>query len=138
MFILKSTVVKNIFSFIATIFILVAVFGISQVGMDIGGTMTRCPFSGHSMSICSMNPLEHLEEWQSMFTTLPSKDILSIILSILLTLLALLGLKYFNKLSLENFSRLELGINRFYSRNISVSDYLQEAFSQGILNPKLF
>ncbi len=137
MFLLKSTPVKNIFSFIAMIFILIGIFGITEVG-DMDGTIIICPFSGHSMSICKMNPLEHIEEWQSMFTTLPSKGTLSVILSILLTLLALLGLKYFKKLSLENFSRPETWMESFYSRTVPVFNHLQEAFSQGILNPKLF
>ena len=138
MFSYRSNMIRNTFSFMTTIFIMVMVFGLPQIGMDTGGTTMRCPFSGHSMSICSMNPLEHIEEWQSMFTALPSKDILLLILSIFLTILALLGLKYFKEISLSNLLRLETGADSFYLRTVPIPNSLQEAFSQGILNPKLF
>lgn len=114
-------------------------FGISQISMDMN-TMdgkANCPFGGHSMSICKMNPMEHIQEWQSMFTTLPAKDALSI-LSALLSLLALLALRFLNTPSLFRKPRLEQYLNLFYLNRVPIFDPLQEAFSRGILNPKLF
>ncbi len=115
-------------------------FGLSKfgMGMDMDGTMVNCPFGGHSMSICKMNPMEHIQEWQSMFTTLPAKDALSSLLTILLALLALLGLSFFKKFSLHDQPWPEVYINPFYLRRSQIFNPLKEAFSNGILNPKIF
>lgn len=115
------------------------IFGISQLSMDVS-TMdgkTNCPFGGHSMVICQMNPLEHIQEWQSMFTMLPAKDALSI-LSVLLSLLALLALRFLNTPSLFKKPQLEQYVNPFYLNRVPIFNPLKEAFSRGILNPKLF
>src|SRR3989338_2200471 len=112
--------------------------GFGMMGMDMNSPMVNCPFGGHSMSICKMNPMEHIQEWQSMFTTLPAKDALSSLLSILLALLALLGVRFFRKFSIHDKPRLETHTNTFYLRNTFVFDPLKEAFSSGILNPKIF
>ena len=114
-------------------------FGISQISMDMK-TMdgkANCPFGGHSMAICQMNPMEHIQEWQSMFTMLPAKDALSI-LSVLLSLLTLLALRFLNTPSLFKKPRLEQYVNPFYFNRVPIFNPLQEAFSRGILNPKLF
>jgi len=115
-------------------------FGFCGFGanMDMNGTMVNCPFAGHSMSICKMNPMEHIQEWQSMFTTLPAKDALSSLLTILLALLALLGLSFFKKFSLHDQPWPEVYINPFYLRRSQIFNPLKEAFSNGILNPKIF
>jgi hypothetical protein len=114
------------------------IFGSFQIGMDM--TMdgkAYCPFGGHSMVICQMNPLEHIQEWQSMFTTLPAKDMISIF-SAFLSLLALLALRFLNTPFLFKKSRLEKYANIFYLNRAPIFNPLQEAFSRGILNPKLF
>ena len=112
--------------------------GFGMMGMDMNSPMVNCPFGGHSMSICKMNPMEHIQEWQSMFTTLPAKDALSSLLSILLALLALFGLRFFKKFSLHDQPWPEVYISPFYLRKRQIFDPLKEAFSSGILNPKIF
>ena len=112
--------------------------GFGMMGMDMNSPMVNCPFGGHSMSICKMNPMEHIQEWQSTFTTLPAKDALSSLLSILLALLALLGLRFFRKFSLHDQPWPEVYISPFYLRKRQIFDPLKEAFSSGILNPKIF
>lgn len=114
-------------------------FGLSQMSMNMS-TMdgkANCPFGGHSMAICQMNPMEHIQEWQSMFTALPAKDGLTI-LSALLSLLALLALRFLNTPSLFKKPRLEQYVNPFYLNRAPIFNPLQEAFSRGILNPKIF
>ena len=115
-------------------------FGFCGFGtnMDMNGAMVNCPFAGHSMSICKMNPMEHIQEWQSMFTILPAKDTLSSLLSVLLALLVLLGLRFFKKFSLYDQPWPEVYINPFYLRRSHIFNSLKEAFSNGILNPKIF
>ncbi len=121
----------------AIIAIYVSFFGLYQLGMDMNGEIVNCPFSNHSMSICKMNPLEHIEEWRSMFTTLPAKDALPL-LSLLLGMLSLVGLKFFGKFSLYDPSQQEGQESLFYLRNFYIPHPLKESFSRGILNPKTF
>ncbi|MFZ2556053.1 MAG: hypothetical protein WAX57_04395, partial [Minisyncoccia bacterium] len=62
--------IKNIIKFpIVLAVFTVLIFGISffGMGMDTMSPTANCPFGGHSMSICKMNPMEHIQEWQSMF-----------------------------------------------------------------------
>lgn len=117
--------------------LLFLILGVSQfgMGMEMNGKMVNCPFTSHSMSICKMNPLEHIEEWQSMFTTLPAKDIISII-SLLLVVIALTTLSFWGRFSIPDIRYLH---SRLFSKNkFHIPNPLEEAFSQGILNPKLF
>lgn len=116
-------------------FLWMALFGLSQMSADMNGGMMNCPFSDHSMSICKMNPLEHIEEWQSMFTTLPAKDIISII-SLLLVVIALTTLSFWGRFSIPDIRYLHTRL--FSKKKFHIPNPLEEAFSQGILNPKLF
>ncbi len=130
---------KIIVMVVSLITLYVIFFGFFQfdMGMDKNGKMVNCPFSNHSMSICKMNPLEHLQEWQSMFTTLPARDVLPL-LSALIVLLALLGLKFLGKSFLYNQPQSEILAGLLYSRSIFIPHPLKIAFSRGILNPKTF
>ena len=115
-------------------------FGLSQFGMatDVNGNVVKCPFAGHSMSICIMNPTEHIEEWQSMFTTLPAQQDAVLALFALIVLVAFGTLGFWNKFSIHNELLL---LSRLRSRlrdSFQIFDPLQEAFSSGILNPKIF
>ncbi len=129
---------------IAKLFILIPIvwiflFGLSQMSMDMSmmNGKANCPFSGHSIVICQLNPMEHIQEWQSMFTTLPAKDTLSI-LSVILSLLVLLALRFLNTPYLFKKPRIEKYVNPFYLNRVPIFNPLKEAFSRGILNPKLF
>lgn len=114
-------------------------FGLSQMGMNMNtmGGKANCPFGGHSMVICQMSPMEHIQEWQSVLTALPEKDVLSV-LSALLSLLALLSSRFADKFQLFRAPGLEPYVNIFYSNGAPIFDPLREAFSRGILHPKLF
>lgn len=138
MFGLKRTFVKYSFSLFIVAFLFVGIFGMSQINMGMYESAVNCPFANHLMSICKMNPMEHIQEWQSTFTTLPAKDAPSPLLSILLALLALFGLRFFKKFSLHDQPWPEVYINSFYLRKHQIFDPLREAFSNGILNPKIF
>lgn len=116
--------------------LLLLLFGFSSfgLGMDMNGQI-NCPFTGHSMSICKMNPMEHIEEWQNMFTTLPAKDTLSIFF-VLVALLALRKLIPWGKVLLPQL------LHKYFRLpvldNFQIIHPLQEALAKGILNPKLF
>ena len=115
-------------------------FGLSQFGIatDVNGNVAKCPLAGHSMSICITNPTEHIQEWQSMFTTLPAQQDTVFALFALIVLVAFGALGFWNKFSIHNALLL---LSRLRSRlrdSFQIFDPLQEAFSSGILNPKIF
>lgn len=101
--------------------------------MNSDGTMTNCPFSLGD-SICTMSPLEMFSAAQGMFASLPVQNDASLIL---LLLSAILALAIFWKAFSPPKEPLVLRLfpNRIY---IPLHSSLQELFSNGILNPKLF
>lgn len=126
--IIKVPIVLAVFTVL-----LFGIFGFG-LGMDMNSPTAICPFGGHSVSICKMNPMEHIQEWQSMFTTLPVKDTLAL-LSILFALLTLLKPRY--RFSIPSLPQLNY-VPPSYVNRIPIFDHLKEAFSNGILNPKIF
>ena len=98
--------------------------------------MPGCPFMIDTSVVCSMNPLQHIEAWQHFFTAIPSVGITALVL--LLSALALCVSPAFSQFL--NYPRLELLLRVPAPRTLNVFqlNYLQEFFSQGILNPKLF
>jgi hypothetical protein len=96
--------------------------------------MPGCPFMSEFAVVCSMSPIEHIEAWQHMFTAIPGTMALMLLVSVLM----LFGSRSFT----DFFSppRLEVSLRTQFSRtqNPFTHNYLQEFFSRGILNPKLF
>lgn len=133
---MKLGVLKTLTLTISVFTIWMLLFGFFEFGMEMNmdSPTANCPFGGHSMSICKMNPMEHIQEWQSMFTTLSTKDALAFIF-VLFFILTLLKFRYRFSLSLLP----QLNHTRpFYVNRILISSPLEEAFSNGILNPKVF
>lgn len=126
---------KIIIFSVITFTLYVILFGFSQFGMGANGQAVKCPFSGHSMSICNLNITEHIQEWQAMFTTLPSKDAIAILFALFLfvALQKLTPWKTFSFPEIKNVHTYFLLKDRFH-----IFDPLKDAFSRGILNPKLF
>ncbi len=119
------------------IFLIVGGFGVLySFGMNMNSNrdMSPCPFMAQSSSICTMTPLEHISAWQSMLTALPSVNIL------LFTLLIFsLGTTLLTKAILIQLEKKLLSIYRFrYRKRFRERNYLQEAYSSGLLNPKNF
>jgi flagellar biosynthesis protein FlhB len=131
---LKS--IQNIIKFILVITVFwVLLFGLFQMDMSMNtmNGQANCPFASHSMSICQMNPLEHISEWQSMFTMLPVQNLLSFLFA-LFALFVISKFTHWNKLLKLNF-HLHQNNRVLYAQ---VFNPLKEAYSKGILNPKLF
>jgi hypothetical protein len=119
---------------VALSFLLLSSFGVLHFSMmQTDGQMSGCPFMGEG-AICQMNPLEHLAAWQSAFTTiLPGQSVV-----FLLLLLSFLLLRF----GRQSFARnKDSPIHLFYIRyreRLFFLNPLQEAFSNGILNLKVF
>ena len=134
--IVRDNVKKVVLSLIVASFVFGGFFGASHLGMDskmTGGQMGPCPFMP-GVAICNMSPLQHVAAAQAMFNVLPQQnDILLLLLSLLASIIAAAVL---SKSFLEPPKTI---LPRFVPRKEYVPfSPLLEAFSNGILNPKVF
>jgi len=122
-------------------FLSVAFFGASQtMGMDqqSDGTMGGCMFTGME-EICEMSFTEHLAQWQSMFTTTVTQNAFTVILLLLLAVVFVtVGIFKRNLLLLFSYYTTRWRLYIKQNPNLSLFNPLKEAFSQGILNPKIY
>jgi len=130
---------KNKISFFVTVLIFIstafATTSIFFLKFETNPVAVNCPFSGHSMSICKMNPMEHVQEWQNMFTSLPVKLSFSI-LFILFLFIAIKGAVPWYRFS---FLNIKYQYTKYlFKTNFYIPNPIKEAYSGGILNPKLF
>jgi hypothetical protein len=135
---MKSSVLQKIGKFSLVLGVLwMLLFGFSQFGMNMdmsGGSTAKCPFSGHSMSICNMNPLEHIQELQSMFTTLPAKDAIGLFLAVLLTFLAINKLSFLKRFFIPQIKYVKIRIS--FGNNFHIPNPFQSIFSDGIIGSR--
>lgn len=121
-------------------FLLVGFFGLSHSSMAMGEdgnmTMSNCPFMSGQAVVCNMNPLEHIAAWQNMFTSIPQQDVATLLL-LLLASLALVFIWTGQKRSSVTDSLQTPQYVRI-KEYIPIANSLQELFSNGILNPKLY
>ena len=96
------------------------------------GMMTPCPFMGVA-SLCNMTPLEHVSQWQQMFTTTSQEFATTALLS-LLSLVVVFS--FVNFLSKPKRTPVRL-VSRYRYRE-RIFDPLQVAFARGILNSKAY
>lgn len=127
--------IGNIFLGVALMSLLAfGTFGMLNMGMDMqmDGSMSPCPFSVGT-SVCTMTPLAHLAASQSFFTTL-------VTYGDVLTLLALLAFAIYASAVFwkPHAPPLVFAYARIRRREFMPRSHLQEAFSNGILNPKVF
>ena len=135
----KYKLTKTIFTLGVVAFLLMGVFGLSHAGMtmDADGhmTMDTCPFMS-GMGICTMSPLEHVAMWQSMFTSTSHE--LNQILVVLVLMISVLGIAWIRYVFPPPRELVRQRTYYSYREHVPVITVLQELFSSGILNPKLF
>ena len=120
------------------VFFVVSVFGLPLSGMSVGmdGEMIGCPFMDmDGVSICHMSLFEHISTWQGTFASVVDQYGLGLLLLLLAAVLAFTLVHLLR--SLNDVARLPLD-QRHLRRKIMHPAFLAEAFSSGILNPKLF
>lgn len=115
-------------------FLLVGSFGMSHIGMttQMDGMMSDCPFTP-GVAICEMSPLQMIAASQGLLNLPQQKDLASILL---LLLSAALVLAVFKPLLPPRLALLHATVPR--REYLPFSNPLQELFSNGILNPKLY
>ncbi len=127
----KTIVLLGIIAFIA-----VGILGIGSFGMPAGanGQMSDCPFMGVA-AVCKMNSFEHIGAWQSMFATIPFKEISTLVLLLLAGFSVFLWRDFWNTKWIQFASGYSW---HFRGRAFVTRNELQEALSSGILHPKIF
>ena len=105
-------------------------FFTSEMMME-NSVMHPCPYMGVA-AICNMSPLEHLSQWQQMFTT-TVQPMTTFALLLLLAIAVFLHVA--EKLSVPK--RLERFRPRYRYRE-RVFDLMQRLFARGILNSKAY
>ena len=96
------------------------------------GMMQPCPFMD-SASICNMTPLEHVSQWQQMFTTTSPELATTALLLLLSALIVFTFARVLPKLKPPR-----VRVFHRYRYRERVFDPLKIAFARGILNPKLY
>jgi len=134
---------KKIFALVLLAFLIVTAFELSNFGMatKADGQMSSCPFMDIGGAVvCKMSPLEHIEAWQNMFTaTVSSKTVDTLALLLLVTII----FAAFTTMRLPFNAMLALleAHQKLYARRAFAPAHvnpMQELFSQGILNPKVY
>src|SRR3989338_1066990 len=78
---------KAVFGIFLALFLVASVGGVLTAGMMDGGIASNCPYMGVPV-LCTMNPLQHLSEWQQTFAATVQQT--STIILLLLALYAAL------------------------------------------------
>lgn len=108
-------------------------FGMGGMTSD-GGKMGDCPFAGVTYSMCDQGTPFHLSAWQGLLAVIPLGASVALVI-----LLASLSFIYLPFLSLWKFQPVPiLYVRRTDYGHFLPQSPLKEAFSKGILNPKLF
>lgn len=132
---------RRIFATILTILFLGAMFGglfHMTAGMDMSGEggASGCPFMAHEETLCSMSIFDHLGAWQADFmAVVPTLTLLLGAVAAALVLLAVAPHLLFSDQKLLYQRRV---LYKQPTRFLVPIRPLQELFSNGILNPKLF
>ena len=115
---------------------LLVLFGSFQFAVTnhhVMGTTIDCPFEPGQHAMCDNTPLEHVEEWQNLFTVLPERTLSFSLFLVLFALFILTrrGVTLRKLLNTQSFLSRTNKLNYFF-------DPIKEAFSSGILNPKIY
>lgn len=123
-------------------FFLIVGFGLNHSsGMEMkdDGTMSGCMFDGRA-EICLMTLAEHISNWQGIFSVIPQKSNFLIQILVLVSTLILAVFALRRNLLLSFFGYFSERWKLYLKQNLHLSlfNYLREALSQGILNPKIY
>lgn len=134
----KRNIRKMMFLIVAVAILWSGTFGLlyhmNDVKMD--GNMEGCLFDGPA-EICAMNYSEHIATWQSMFTILPQNvNLINLLVLTILSIILLFLWRNLFKLFKSITARWRFYVKQY--NQIDIFNSLKEAFSQGIINPKIY
>ena len=124
------------------VYLFLVVFGVSQtiMGMEkrADGSMSDCLFSSKA-EICTMTFSEHLSQWKAMFTTTAPQEAFTFALLILIAVVFIaVAIFKRNLFLLSSYFAIRWRLYIRQNPNLSLFSSIKEAFSSGILHPKIF
>ncbi len=126
-----------LFSIIVFIFVGFLGLGHFDMRMEADGQMkSNCLFVFGTMSICQMNPFEHISAWQNMFTVVNLRGTIDGFALLALAFLILFLLQRL-RFVIRAFLMIKSSL-LFQHEPFLITSPLQKAYSNGILNPKSF
>ena len=136
----NNKVLKIIIAGAIISFLWINIFGLVYYmnEMRVGAKNSNCLFSGQTKE-CTMNFSEHVNIWHEMFTILPQNIFgftSTLILFIILALTFIFWRNYFYIFSQRIYYRYKLYLKQH--PQINLFNYLEEVFSSGILNKKIY
>lgn len=133
----RNKISEIIFILMLASFLFTAAFGVAASMEMKDGQMSACPFMANQASMCDMGIADHIGKWQQAFLGVPAKNnVLTLIQLLASALAAIPFIKYFLEIK-----RPELTVYlRSYFRETAskIPNSLLLAFSDGILNPKIY
>ena len=127
---------ENLILFVLASFVFMSLFGI-RIGMDIkDGQMSSCPFMASQTSMCQMSVTEHIGQWQQTFLGIPTKTNLLMLALLLLAVIAIPFAKTFTQI--KQSEPVVRFISYFKDAATKILNPFLLAFSDGILNPKIY
>lgn len=134
---LLSHFLKQFFPLAAFVVVLATFLWSGSMGMpqDTTGQMSSCPIMG-VVALCEMSPLVHVAKWQNLFSALPERGgaLFLAIVALSLSMIFLLRRARYS----PGLFVVPLWMLGSKAVSIPIPSTLQEAFSDGILNPKIF
>ena len=101
------------------------------------GQMSGCPFMAGQTTMCQMSATEHIAQWQRAFLGVPTKGNLLALAIVLFATVLVPFTKPFSQL--EKLTKLASRLFAYHKTSlVKVFDPLLLAFSDGILNPKIY
>ena len=137
MFLLRGRIGQSILCFILVGYLFAGFIGVSHIGMgqEMNGQTVGCPFMP-GVVICNMTPMQHVAAAQTMFTALPAQNDLAVLLFAFLSLV--IGFLPFLRRASAQPRVTTASSTSERDEYVPTHTALQELFSRGVLNPKLF
>lgn len=137
MFGLQSKLSDNLVLLVLASFAFMNVLGMG-IGMEMtDGLMSPCPFMAGQTTMCQMNIMEHIAQWQQALLGIPTKANLLALAIVLLVVVITPLVKQFSRLE----ELIKFASRRFADRTkqaVKVFDPFLLAFSDGIINPRIY
>lgn len=134
---LRRKLSENLVIFVLASFAFVSILGVG-IGMEMTDSqMSSCPFMTGQATMCQMSITEHITQWQEAFLGIPTKTNLLALAMLLLAVVVIPFVKPFSQF--EKLTELAARLFTYHKVHfVKIFDPLLLAFSDGILNPKIY
>ena len=132
---LRGKLFGNLIPFAFASFVFMSLLGLG-IGMEMkDGQMSSCPFAVGEASLCQMSITEHIAQWQQSFLGIPTNR--GLLAFLLLVIILISFTKPFS--SPPKLTQSAERLFAYQKANFAkIFDPLLSAFSDGILNPKIY